>query len=223
MKFFLRLFTLLLFPALSLTAQVPELVNLGLSVKWASCNLGASNPKDFGFYYMWGETSPATDRECSWKSYSLANGDDNKLTKYIPDSLASKYGDNDFFDNKRVLDPEDDAAHVALGGKWRIPTNDEWLELHENCSWTWTQLNGIQGYKVTSLVDGFTDKSIFLPAAGCRSSSDISFLGSSGYYWSASLYEGSPYDARDYGFGERYRNWGGMNRCNGFSVRPVSD
>ena len=87
-----------------------KLVDMGMAVKWASCNLGASNPKDFGFYYMWGETSPATDRECSWKSYSLANGDDNKLTKYIPDSLASKYGDNDFFDNKRVLDPEDDAG-----------------------------------------------------------------------------------------------------------------
>ena len=135
---------------------------------------------------MWGETTPATDRECSWVSYSLAKGttsDDPKLTKYVPES-KSKYGDNGFFDNKTVLDPEDDAAHVALGGKFRMPTYAEWQKLHENCTCTRTRLNGVNGYLVTSTKDGFTDRSLFLPAAGCRSGSGFSRQGSLGYYCS---------------------------------------
>jgi hypothetical protein len=182
--------------------------------------------QDIGDYYMCGESIPATDRDCSWEGYSLANGssnDDPKLTKYVPESEASKYGDNGFFDNKSVLDPEDDAAHVALGGKFRMPTIEEWQELHKNCTWTWTQLNGVNGYLVTSKKEGFTDKSIFLPAAGCRDGSDFSSQGSYGDYWSVSLNASLPYQARLYYFYEGSRYRASSYRCRGYSIRPVSE
>ncbi len=205
---------------------VPELVDLGLSVKWATFNLGATKPEEFGDYYMWGEATPATDRDCSWEGYSLANGtsnDDPKLTKYVPESEASKYGDNGFFDNKSVLDPEDDAAHVALGGKFRMPTLEEFKELYENCTWTWTQLNGVNGYLVTSKKDGFTDRSIFIPAAGFRGGSAFEYQGFEGNYWSASLGEKNTNSAYLYGLRENNYGWGGFYRYRGLPIRPVSE
>ena len=176
---------------------------------------------------MWGETTPATDRECSWVSYSLAKGttsDDPKLTKYFPES-QSKYGDNGFFDNKTVLDPEDDAAHVSLGGKFRIPTYEAGSELHENCTWTWTRVNGVNGYLVTSTKDGFTDRSIFLPAAGYRGGSDFAERGSEGCYWSDLLDYDAPNVALSYSLDNTYHGLRGDEsfRCFGLSIRPVSD
>ena len=92
MKFFLRLLLLLLFPALSLTAQVPEVVDLGLSVKWSSMNLGAECPEGYGDYFMWGEITPANDRDCSWSTYKYANGAEDMLTKYVPKPNGSTIG-----------------------------------------------------------------------------------------------------------------------------------
>ena len=129
-----------------------EYVDLGLSVKWATCNMGASSPEEYGDYYAWGETE--TKSTYDWNTYKWCKGSENTLTKYCTDS---DYGT---VDNKTVLDPEDDVAHVKWGGNWRMPTDAEIEELRENCIWKWTTQNGKNGYKVTSKKNG---NSIFLP------------------------------------------------------------
>lgn len=139
-----------------------EYVDLGLSVKWATCNVGASKPEEYGDYYAWGETEPKDFY--FWKTYKYCDGSYKTLTKYT-DSACGKDG---FSDNKSVLDPEDDVAHVKWGGNWRIPTKDELEELRTQCTWTITTLNGVKGYTVTSNVGGYTDRSIFMPATGMR-------------------------------------------------------
>ena len=145
-------------------------------------------------------------------------GDFYTLTKYCTDSV---YGYNGFTDGKTVLDPEDDAAHVNLGGKWRMPTDDEWTELRENCTWTWTTQNGVDG----TLVTGPNGNSIFLPAAGYRYDTYpyLSYVGSLGYFWSSSLYTDYPYYAWSVYFfsGTVCRSSG--RRYDGQSVRPVSE
>ena len=122
-------------------------------------------------------------------------------------------------DNKTVLDPEDDVAHVKLGGKWRMPTNEEWTALRTQCTWTWTTQNGINGRLVTAS----NGNSIFLPAAGFRYNTDLFNDGSNGYYWSSSLYTDVPsiawgvyFDPVDVLRSDGYRK-------DGFSVRPVSE
>ena len=214
---------------------VPEAIDLGLSVKWASFNLGASSPEEYGDYYAWGETDPyysegySQESPCThwrsrtdsaitgynWASNKWSNGTSTTLTKYNNDS---SYGS---VDNKMVLDLEDDAAHVALGGKWRMPTDAEWTELRNNCSWEWTAVNGVSGRKVTSNIAGYTDKWIFLPAAGRRGNALLSDTGFYGNYWSSSLYRIHPSNAWLVSFysDDVLRSIG--YRYNGISVRPV--
>ena len=186
-------------------------VDLDLSVKWATCNVGAESPEDYGNYYAWGET--ATKENYDWSTYFDTNDGGRTFTKYKNEG------------GKTVLDPEDDAAHVNWGGSWRMPTKAEWQELYDNCTWTWTTQNGINGYKVTSNKAGYTDKFIFLPAAGLRDGSDLDNVGSLGHYWSSSLYEYysvvawylifNSDDRLVNGYGDRY------DRFDGLSVRPV--
>ena len=119
----------------------------------------------------------------------------------------------------------DDAATVALGGNWRIPTDAEWSELRNtaNCSWTWTTIVGVSGYKVQSKKSGYTDKWIFLPAAGFRYVDYLYDVGSYGNYWSSSLPTDYPYYAYSIYFGSSYVRRYRSNRCSGQSVRPVSE
>ena len=187
-----------------------DYVDLGLSVKWATCNVGASKPEDYGDYFAWGETTAKTTY--SWSTYKYCNGSYNTLTKY---NNSSSYGS---VDNKTVLDKEDDAAAVNWGGAWRMPTKAEQDELREQCTWTWTTQNGVNGYKVTSKSNG---NSIFLPAAGDRSNSDLDYAGSYGYYWSSSLYTGHPDYAYDLRFYSDNVDWSDSSRYYGQSVRPV--
>ena len=190
-------------------------VDLGLpsGIKWASCNVGAENPEDYGNYYAWGEVLPKEDY--SWETYKYANGASNKLTKYCNNA---SYGDNGFTDNKTTLDPEDDAAQVSWGGSWRMPTDAEWAELIANCTWTWTTQNGINGYQVTGKTNS---NSIFLPAAGFRYGTNLRNVGTYGYYWSSSLYESLPYFAWRLSFGSGDVGKGNSDRSRGHSVRPV--
>ena len=201
----------------------PSLVDLGLSVKWASCNLGASKPTEYGGYYEWAGTEDVSETSIIlyWDNCPYHTGSDYKSgwTKY---NTKSSYGT---VDNKTVLEPMDDAAAVALGGKWRMPTDAEWSELlnTENCSWTWTTIDGVNGYKVQSKMPGYTDNWIFLPAAGWRSYDNLFNVGSYGRYWSSSLYTDVPFRAyserfRSGSFG-RYEN----ERGDGLSIRPVSE
>ena len=162
-----------------------QAVDLGLpsGIKWASCNVGAEKPEDYGNYYAWGEVLPKEDY--SWITYKYANGtsyEDPKLTKYCTYAM---FGDNGFTDNKTTLDPEDDAANMNWDGTWRMPTDAEWTELREQCTWTWTTRNGVNGYQVTSTVNS---NSIFLPATGTRGATDLDQVGYFGYDWSSSLY-----------------------------------
>ena len=192
-----------------------QAVDLGLpsGIKWASCNVGAEKPEDYGNYYAWGEVLPKKDY--SWTTYKYAYSNYNNLTKYCNNA---SFGDNGFTDNKTTLDPEDDAAHVNWGGSWRMPTNTEWQELQDNCTWTWTTQNGINGYRVNSKTNS---NSIFLPAAGYRYDTRLNGVGDYGYYWSSSLYEYHPGNAWSLGFISDYVDGSRRSRYFGQSVRPV--
>ena len=191
-----------------------EYVDLGLpsGIKWATCNIGATKPEGYGGYYAWGETE---EKDCyDWSTYKWCNGSKGSITKYCTDS---SYGT---VDNKTVLEPQDDVAHVRWGGRWRMPTIEEQKELLDNCTCTWTTQNGVKGYKVTSKTNG---NSIFLPAAGCHNGAGVNLEGVLGSYWSASL------DGDSSGFAyclDLSSDNCGMDSCGrsyGRSVRPVSE
>ena len=185
-------------------------VDLGLSVKWATMNVGASKPEEYGDYFAWGETT--TKSTYDWSTYKWCNGSSSTLTKY---NTSSDYGT---VDNKTQLELSDDAARANWGGSWRMPTDAEWTELREQCTWTWTAQNGKNGYKVTSKTNG---NSIFLPAAGYRNDSSLSGAGSYGYYWSSSLSTDNPNYAYVLYFNSDYVGRYVNYRYYGQSVRPV--
>ena len=191
-------------------------VDLGLSVKWATCNVGADKPEEYGDYYAWGETEPKDFY--FWDTYKYCDGTYNSLTKYTD----SAYGKDGFSDNKSVLDPEDDVAHVKWGGNWRIPTKEELEELRTKCTWTSTTLNGVKGYSVTSNVDGYTDRSIFLPATGMRIRQWTENTDTIGRFWGNSIVTGDDYDAvyLDFNFSRGPGRFS-IIRCFGQCVRPV--
>ena len=213
-----------------------EYVDLGLSVKWATFNVGATKPEEYGDYYAWGETEPyyeagyaydnpqthwKSDKSVgySWTDYRFrTDGDtwDNvKFNKYNTDSNKGTV------DNKTTLDPEDDVAHVLWKGNWRMPTNEELVELRSKCTWKWTTQNGVDGYLVTSNKTGFTNRSIFLPATGWYLKTNINMVGSYGCYWSSSLDTDKSYNVRGLFFSSGFCSTSGDYRCYGFQVRPV--
>ena len=183
-------------------------VDLGLSVKWATCNIGAETPEEYGEFFAWGEVEPKENY--SWITYKWSNTTGSTLTKY---NTKSSYG---IVDNKTQLDISDDAASANWGGDWRMPTAAEWEELRRECTWTWSN----KGYKVTSDING---KSIFLPAAGTMNESTHSNQSEYGWYRSSSL---DTYDPR-YNNGmvfmyfNGYGGSGSSKRYQGCSVRPV--
>ena len=192
-----------------------EYVDLGLpsGIKWATCNVGATSPEEYGGYYAWGETEEKSNYDCDWSTYKWCNGSYDCMTKYCTDG---SYGT---VDNKTVLDPEDDVAHIKWGGSWRMPTKAEQDELRDNCTWTWTTQNGVDGYKVT----GPNGNSIFLPAAGFRYGTEVFDRGSYGDYWSSSLISNYSSSAYDLNFYSGNYDWYYSGRCRGRSVRPVSE
>ena len=211
------------FPPLTEAGQKAEAVDLGLSVKWASFNVGASKPEEYGDYFAWGETKPKDyGVRYTWYSYQYANGANYKLTKYCPKNKEDYWDGKGEPDDIRVLEPEDDAAHVNWGGGWRMPTSTEWRELINSCKFTWTpNYNelGIAGYIVSR-----NDKSIFLPAAGGKAgdTNGAYGVGESVYYQSSTLYLSDP--SQSYSFGSH----NGMNRgvfyyhrFHGFPVRAI--
>ena len=181
------------------THNAHEYVDLGLpsGIKWATCNVGANTPEEYGDYFAWGETTTKS-------SYSYTN---------------YKYSSN-----PSTLPLSADAAHVNWGGKWRMPTKAEQDELSNisNCTWTWTTQNGVKGYKVTSKKNG---NSIFLPAAGyCDvGNGNFSDAGSDGSYWSSSLGTGSGRFVYFLGFNSGYVDWDRSFRYYGQSVRAVCE
>lgn len=182
-------------------------VDLGLSVKWATCNVGAKNPSDYGGYYAWGEKRPKSrydwdncfdcldDKGDNWAVYKAG---------FLPQiTLASGH----------------DTARNNWGGRWRMPTDAENEELCKKCKWTWTSRGGHRGYVVT----GPNGNSIVLPAAGCRDGSDSCDVGKTGRYWSNTL--NSSYSSRAHLLGFEIDSHGTCSdpRFNGRSVRPVTE
>lgn len=206
---------------------VPAAVDLGLSVLWATCNLGANAADDRGDYYAWGETAPYYDYQYpdtwpliwkdgktagyDWKSYKWCDGSNRSLTKYCTNSK------NGTVDNITVLDAEDDVAHILLGEKWRIPTDAEWTELKENCTWTGTTQNGVDGVLFTSKKNG---ASIFLPSAGYM---DRVYYNGGCIYWSSSLAVNYPDCALSVGISPDYVNRSQRYRYYGHTIRPVTE
>lgn len=189
-----------------------EYVDLGLSVKWATCNVGADKPENAGDHYAWGEVE--TKDEYTWGNYKFNHL--GELTKYNSD------------DKKTSLDPDDDVAHVKWGGSWRMPTHEEFVELSENCTWTWyksgnSEFGGVAGFKVTGKKEGYTDRSIFLPVTEYNNKKDFDPIFSSGYYWSSSINKSVVRDANYLTFGFSANIYTNLcyRRFYGYSVRPV--
>ena len=187
-------------------------VDLGLSVKWATCNVGANSPEEYGGYYAWGETEEKSNY--SWDTYKWSyHGSPDHMAKYC--TKKNGFVTEDY---RTVLVSVDDVARVNWGGSWRMPTLNEIIELINNCTWEWRNYNGVNG----QLVTGPNGNSIFLPAAGFCSDGDI--LGSDNcFYWSATL--------SDYGDDSAYilyiidhpQPWAPAYRNQGFPVRPVTE
>ena len=196
-------------------ALVHDYVDLGLpnGTLWATCNVGANTPEEYGDYFAWGEIQ--TKDDYNWNTYQHCyNGFSRWLTKYCNNS---ENGYNGFTDNLTTLLPEDDAATANWGTNWRMPTIEEWQELLNDLTITktWTTQNGKHGWLFTAS----NGNSLFLPAAGYRESS-LTNVDSKGFYWSSSLYT-SPVGAYRLSFVSSYCTYGFHSRYYGYSVRPV--
>ena len=182
---------------------VHEYVDLGLpsGLKWATCNVGANSPEEYGNYYAWGEVVT--------KTYSSSNCPTDGLT-------TSQLQAQGYIDGEGDLNPQYDAARANWGGNWRLPTRAEMQELIDNCTWEWTKQNGVNGYKVT----GPNGNSTFLPVAGFSGAS-LSNVGSNGYYWASTPNVSDSRHAYYLFFGSSLQDMRSHYRYNGRSVRPV--
>ena len=196
------------------TAAGHEYVDLGLpsGTLWATCNLGANSPEQYGDYFAWGETAPK--EVYTWTTYKWCNGTNNTLTKYCTNSSC---GYNGFVDNKTELEPSDDAA-CAYYPDGCMPSVEQIQELCDCCTWQWTEMNGVNG----QLVTGPNGATMFLPAAGHRYDNQLKHVGSSCYYWSRTIFPNYPYyyAFRLY-FTSELVDWGIISRMYGFPVRAV--
>lgn len=208
-----------------------ECVDLGLSVKWATCNIGANVSEEFGDYFAWGEITGYNDgkKSFNWHTYKWSSDASwTGLTKYtcLDGQTVGLWYDNGSFigDNIAILEMDDDVAHAKWGGTWRLPTKTEFEELCNNCIWEWTTLNGVKGYSVTSQVN---NESVFFPASGSRFNDKVEGLGMSdnarcwGSYWASSLQTNYSYSAFGLHFGQNEINCDYRSRFYGFSVRAV--
>ena len=193
-----------------------EYIDLGLSVKWAAYNVGATTPEESGGYFAWGEIEEKN--YYNWNTYKYCFGTGFNLTKYCFDS---EYGKDGFTDTKTTLDPQDDAATMNWGGNWRMPTIEEFEELVYECEWSWITQNGVNGCKVV----GTNGNSIFLPAVGSMGGNVNQNVGDRGWYWSRSLADkrdDDPNQARYLGFQpEGVHVDIALTRRYGFSIRAV--
>ena len=194
----------------SKTPDGVEAVDLGLSVKWANMNVGATKDSGFGTYYAWGETKPKS--YYSWDTYAWSKENTKFLFKYSTT------------DGKTKLVLTDDAAHINWGGKWRMPTVEEFDELVDpaKCTWEWTTKDSVNGYKVTGKKTG---NSIFLPITGFRFYGEVQFRAIKGVYWSSILYSGNPFKAwcLEFDFEDVKVDIGNLssNRFSGRCIRAV--
>lgn len=182
------------------TVTSGQVVDLGLSVYWASCNLGAESPEEYGDYYAWGETK--TKNSYSLEKYSYYDTDKVQYISIGDDISSTEY----------------DAATVYLGSDWRMPTKLEMEELLNNCDWEWTQINGVNGYKVTSK---FNSNSIFIPAAGMKYNDNDLYRNEGIRYWTSTVYDGEhSYFLNNDIVSSKWLY--GSRKWNGLTIRPVT-
>ena len=184
-----------------------ECVDLGMpsGLKWATCNVGANSPEEYGDYFAWGETAT--------KSEYIS---DNSSTYGLTYSQLQSQG---YIDGEGNLTPSHDAATANWGGSWRMPTKDEMMELIDFCEWEWAQVNGVVGNKVT----GVNGNSIFLPRAGIYNGSSLNFVGELGLYWSSTpenIYDNGAWRINISSYDPKL---GDSGRNAGLSVRPVTE
>lgn len=198
------------------SSDTREAVDLGLSVKWATCNLGATKPSEYGDYYAWGVTTGYNESGApfNWANYEYCDGAYNKLTKYC---TLAEYGVKD---DMIRLEPDDDAAIINWGAKWRVPTCDEIRELREKCKWKLqakgnAKYDGVAGYEVT----GPNGNTIFLPCAGYRYNNSLRSAGTVGRYWGHCITEENPSNGRCLDFSSGTIS--DKARYYGFSIRAV--
>ena len=213
-----------------------DYVDLGLpsGTLWATCNVGANSPEEYGDYFAWGET--ATKDVYDWRNYKWAHWEYDTISDHFYRVLEETYykyyqenwtpdGRTVKGDGKMELEHEDDAATVNWGAGWRTPTLEQMVELVDKCNWQWTELNGVKG----CLVTGPNGKSIFLPCSGCWNIELIND-GKFAYYWSRSLYSRNKLKIEDADQGNAYIMFFNMwndhhvwynSRTAGFPVRPV--
>ena len=198
-----------------------EYVDLGLpsGTLWATCNIGANSPEEYGDYFAWGETNGNDNNktEFDWNTYKYCEGTLETLTKY---NNYSGNGYNGFTDNLTELELTDDAAYANWGSNWCIPSKDQFTELINSDYTTseWTTMKNVYGRKITSKING---NSIFLPAAGYRNGMSIYQEGTNGCYWSHSLYTNySNYAHYLFVYSENMYSYI-YNRCDGQSIRAV--
>ena len=200
------------------TTKGHEWVDLGLpsGTRWATCNVGASSPDEYGDYFAWGGTEPEDSYDFS--TYKWCEGSAKTMTKYCTES---NYGYNGFTDNLTELLPEDDAATANWSIAWQMPSDDQAKELinDEYTTTEWTTQNGVNGYKITSKSNN--NNFIFLPAAGYRFHTELRSAGSEGNYWTSSLSTNYSSFACNLTFDSEDISWGDSPRFSGFSVRPV--
>ena len=183
---------------------------------WATCNLGASSPEDYGDYFAWGEKEPK--QQYLTGNYAYGNGEKGPFSKY---NTLEKFGE---VDNLTKLELEDDAAHVILGGKWRMPSKAEINDLRANCKWEWTSQGGVPGCRVTGKAEGVENRSIFLPYAGYKTS-EVHNAGTygQGHYWSSSLHSNAPDFSWDLYITQGVKDSNFHARWQGQSIRPVTE
>ena len=195
-----------------------DYVDLGLpsGTLWATCNVGATKPEEYGDYFAWGETAGFNGGKTAfnWKTYKYSNGSGTTMIKYC---LSNSYG---VVDNRMELEPADDAATANWGSKWQMPSDAQCAELinEKYTKTTWTTLNGVSGSMIVSKSNG---KWIFLPAAGYRYDESLCNAGSNSHYWSRSLYSGNSNNGFNLYFVSSCIHTLNNLRNYGQSVRPV--
>lgn len=208
-----------LYTSISVSGQKTEdiggykAVDLGLSVKWATCNVGANKPTEYGDYYSWAEVK--SKKIYDWKNYAYCEGSAKSLSKYC---LLPAYGS---VDGKKELGGADDAATANWGAEWRTPTLAEFSELMKKCQVKWMsnyRQTGIPGYKVTAKNGNF----IFLPAAGFHRLQKVEDAGVRGHYATTTLHEKSNDNAYSVILDAARMEGSFDYRYYGMSVRPVT-
>ena len=194
---------------------------------WATTNIGAEKPEDYGYYFWWGDTVGYKRENNAWVA---TDGSSSNFQFYNDPISQQTYNKNTATlqsegwivskDGTYVLAPEHDAAQVQWGGEWRMPTHQEMEDLNTNCDWTWTTMNGVNGYVVRGRGD-YASNSIFLPCAGCGSGTSLDGSGSDVNYWSSvPSSDSNGYSWRLYFYSSNH-DTSYSYRFGGFSVRPV--